>query len=206
MEFDNYSSHLSVFEKIHSAFNINSVLEFGLGEYSTAFFAERCGFVVSVEQENSQWYDKIKAKISSPNWHPVFQREPRAVFQYFDDKGIRFDLVFSDGLAETRCLVANLAMERNTPVVILHDAEKIWYYRWNLLNIPANYSRFDFRSRAGVRKVTAVLTNHDADIIEQWNIPGHDRVLQAYSSPNQPVIQMVYRDSANAPHQISVQT
>jgi hypothetical protein len=204
MGFDNYSSHLWVFEKIHSAFGMNSVLEFGPGEYSTAFFAGRCGFVVSIEQENKEWYDWIKAKIDSPNWHPVFQRDPKAVFQYFDDKGTRFDLVFSDGLAQTRCLVANLAMERNVPMVILHDAEKIWYYRWNLLDIPASYSRFDFRSRTGAHKVTTVLTNHDADIIEQWSILEHDRILQAYSSPGQSVVQVVCRNSANAPPQISV--
>jgi len=206
MEFNNYSSHLAVFEKILDSFKTDGVLEFGLGEYSTPFFAERCRFVVSIEQESKDWFDKIKAKINSPNWHPVFQRDPKAVFQYFDEKGTKFDLVFSDGLAQTRCLVANLAMERNVPIVILHDAEKIWYYRWNLLNIPANYSRFDFRSQLGARKVTAVLTNQDANIIEKLNIPGHDRILLAYNSPSQPIFQIAYRGNANIPSEISLLT
>lgn len=206
MEFNNYSSHLSVFEKILDSFKTDGVLEFGLGEYSTPFFAERCRFVVSIEQENKDWFDKIKAKINSPNWYPVFQRDPKAVFKYFDEKGTKFDLVFSDGLAQTRCLVANLAMERNVPIVVLHDAEKIWYYRWNLLNIPANYSRFDFSCQLGIRKVTAVLTNQDANIIEKLNIPGHDRILLAYSSPSQPIIQIAYRGNANIPSEISLLT
>ncbi len=203
MTFDNYRSHLSVFEKIHGTFNINRVLEFGLGEYSTPFFVEHCGFVVSIEQESREWYDKIKAKINSLNWHPVFQRDPEAVFQYFNNKDAAFDLVFSDGLAQTRCLVANQAMQRNVPLVVLHDTEKIWYYRWNLLDIPSGYSRFDFRCRTGVHKVTTVLTNHDANIIDQWSIPEHDRILQAYSSPCQPIVQIVYNNT-NTPPRVTV--
>ncbi len=204
MEFDNYRSHLSVFEKIYSAFNINRVLEFGLGEYSTTFFVGHCEFVVSVEQESREWYYKINAKINSPNWHPVFQRDPEAVFQYFDGKGTTFDLVFSDGLAQTRCLVANMAMQRKVPIVVLHDAEKVWYYRWNLLDIPSSYSRFDFRCRTGVHKVTTVLTNHDANIIEQWSVHEHDRILQAYSSPGQPIVQIVYNNLSKTTPRISV--
>ena len=205
MEFDNYSSHLAVFEKIHGAFSINNVLEFGLGEYSTTFFTRHCGLVVSIEQESEEWYNKIKAKINSPNWHPFFQRDPKSVFQSFDEKGTKFDLVFSDGLAETRCLVANLAMERNIPIIVLHDAEKIWYYRWNLLDIPDNYCRFNFRCQTGAQKVTTVLANCDARIIEQWNIPEHDIILQAYSSPRQPLIQIVYHNSSNVPFRTSLQ-
>jgi len=202
--FNNYSSHLTVFETLFNSFKINSVLEFGLGEYSTPFFAGRSQLVVSIEQESKEWFDKTRVKINSPNWHPVFQQDPEAVFKYFDDKGMRFDLVFSDGLAQTRCLVANMAMKRNTPVVVLHDAEKIWYYQWNLLNIPNNYSRFDFRCRSGIRKVTSILINHNAEIIEKTDIPGHDRVILAYSSPTQPIIQIPLRGSTIIPSGISL--
>ncbi len=192
MEFDDYSSHLAVFEKIFAAFEVKSVLEFGLGNFSTPFFATHSRLVVSVEQESREWYEKIKAKINSENWHPVFQPDPREIFRHFDAAGQRFDLVFSDGLATTRCLVANMAMERNVPLVLLHDAEKIWYYQWNLLNIPANYSRFDFRHQQGNGKVTTVLANDSQNILEQWEIDDHERILQAYSSPNQPVFQLRY--------------
>ena len=192
MEFDSYSSHLAVFEKIFSSFNIESVLEFGMGKYSTVFFAERCKLAVSIEQENQQWYEKLSSEIHSPNFFSVFQENPEAVFQYFDEKGTRFDLVFSDGMTNTRCLVANLAMARNVPMVVLHDAEKIWYYRWNLLNIPADYRRFDFRGKQGAKKVTTILTNRDADIVDGWDVPGHERILQTYSSPSQPIIQFIH--------------
>ena len=206
MEFNNYSSHLSVFEKLFTSYRIDSILEFGLGEYSTPFFTGRCPFVVSIEQESREWFDKIKAKINSQSWYPIFQRDPAAVFKYFDDKSKKFDLVFSDGLAQTRCLVANMALERNVPIVVLHDAEKIWYYRWNLLNIPANYSRFDFRCRSGVKKVTAVLVNHNADVIESIEIPDHDRIILAYSSPKQPIVQIPFRYNTIVPSEISLLT
>lgn len=138
------------------------------------------------------------AEIDSPNWHHVFQFDPEAVFKYFDNKGIKFDLVFSDGAAETRCLVANMAIKRDVPVVVLHDAEKIWYYGWNLLNIPVNYSRFDFRCKNGSRKVTAVLVNRNMDLIDDWVVPEHERIIQSYSSPYQPVFQFTYCGDAEA--------
>lgn len=190
MQFNNYASHLHVFEKLFAAFEIHTVLEFGLGEFSTTFFVDRAQAVVSVEQESREWYEKLRARIKSPNWHPVFQPDPRIVFEHFDTNGQNFDLVFSDGAAKTRSLAANLAMERNVPVVVLHDAEKVWYYGWNLLNIPATYARFNFRHREGQNKVTTVLTNSDQAVLEGWTIPDHDRILQAYSSPRQPVIEL----------------
>lgn len=192
MEFDNYSSHLQVFEKVFATFEIKKALEFGLGQFSTPFFVNHAEVVVSVEQESKKWYEKIKNQINSTNWHPIFQPDPRVVFEHFDANNQNFDLVFSDGTAETRCLVANLAMERNVPMVVLHDTEKVWYYRWNLLSIPANYGRFNFRHRRGVNKVTTILANINQSILEQWDIPDHDRILQAYSSPCQPVIQFRY--------------
>ena len=190
MEIDNYASHLPIFEKVFATFEIKRALEFGLGKFSTPFFVDHSDLVFSVEQESKEWYEKIKNQIDSAKWHPIFQPDPQVVFEQFDAHDQTFDLVFSDGAAQTRCLVANLAMIRNVPVVILHDAEKVWYYRWNLLNIPANYSRFNFRYQKGFNKVTTVLTNSNQSILEHWEVPDHDRILQAYSSPCQPVIEL----------------
>ncbi len=193
MGFDNYSSHLLVFEKLLSSFQIYDVLEFGMGMYSTPFFAKRCGRVVSVEQESQEWYDKTVAAVQSPNWEPFFECNPAAVFDHFDRQNRRFDLVFSDGVPQTRTLIANLAMRRNIPFVVLHDAEKIWYYRWNLLDIPQQYCRFDFQHRQGSGKVTAILANTGCEVIDKWEVPDHDRVIHAYSSPGQPVIAIKLR-------------
>jgi len=194
MEPDNYASHLPILEKVFATFEIKKALEFGLGQFSTPFLVDHAEVVVSVEQESKEWYERIKAQIHSGNWHPIFQPDPRVVFEHFDANNQHFDLVFSDGAAETRCLVANLAMERNVPMVILHDTEKIWYYKWNLLSIPANYSRFNFCYRKGANKVTTILTNNNQSILEQWEILDYDRILQSYSSPCQPVIQFQYNE------------
>ncbi|MHC4535059.1 MAG: hypothetical protein ACYS6K_14015 [Planctomycetota bacterium] len=192
MEFDNYASHLPIFEQVFAAFEINKVLEFGLGKFSTPFFVNNAEFVVSVEQESKEWYEEIKARINSPNWNPVFQPDPKVVFEQFDANNQKPDLVFSDGAAESRCLVANLAMERNVPVVVLHDAEKVWHYQWNLLCIPANYARFNFRHQKDKNKVSTILANANHNILRRLDIPDHDRILQTYSSPSQPVIQLRY--------------
>jgi hypothetical protein len=79
--------------------------------------------------------------------------------------------------------------------VVLHDAEKIWYYKWNLLDIPVNYCRFDFRHQKGAKKVTTVLANKQMDVIEKWKIPEHDRILLVYSSPRQPIFQIPYAEA-----------
>jgi len=192
MEFNNYGSHYHVFDKIFTTFEVNTALEFGLGEYSTKFFASHCQSLTSVEQNSKEWYEKVKAKVSSANCQFVFQPDPHVVYEYFDTNNQKLDLVFSDGCEMTRHIVANLAMERDIPFVVLHDTEKIWYYRWNLLDIPTKYSRFDFRSREGVGKVTTIFTNKFASILEQWLIPEHDRILQVCGSPTQPLIQLDY--------------
>jgi hypothetical protein len=192
MVFDNYSSHILVFDKIFQTFKVGNVLEFGPGKYSTPFLVNKCQTVTSVEQDSLQWYDQVKSLIHSPNWSIFFQQDPQVIFREADAEGKKFDLVFSDGSEKTRHLVANMAMQRNVPLVVLHDAEKIWYYKWNLLDIPADYCRFDFRHNEGVKKVTTLLVNKHADMIENWVIPEHDRVLHIYTSPNQPVFQMPY--------------
>ena len=192
MEFNNYGSHFCVFEKIFENFEVNTVLEFGLGEYSTRFFASHCQAVTSVEQNSKEWYEKIKREVESPKSQFVFEPDPAVVFEQFDANNQKPDLVFSDGSDLTRHTVANLAMKRDIRFVVLHDVEKIWYYCWNLLNIPSNYRRFDFRSREGAGKVTTILANQSADILEKWVVPDHDRILQIYSSPTQPVIQLNY--------------
>lgn len=189
-----YNSHLSVLEKILTTFEIGNVLEFGLGIFSTPLFVKYAKKVVSIEQMNEKWQEIIKAEIKSANWRSFFQPDPQIVFDCFDNSHSSFDLVFSDGDPITRCIVANLAMKRNVPFVVLHDAEQIWCYRWDLLDIPPHYSRFNYSSLRKVndRKVTTVLTNKDKGILDQWRISDHDRVLLSYSSENQPVIQFPY--------------
>ncbi len=193
MPFDGYGSHVHVFEKIFESVPVNSALEFGMGLYSTPFFAGHCNYVVSVEQESGQWYTETVEKINSPNWHHRYEADPQVTFDYFDNEGVKFDLVFSDGMAETRCQVANLAMQRKVPIVVLHDTEKIYYYRWDLLEIPVKYFRFDFRRCGESGKVTTILTNRYIREINNWVIPEHERIVQAYLSPLQPVVQLDFK-------------
>jgi hypothetical protein len=193
MSFDGYGSHIYVFEKIFQNISINSVLEFGMGLYSTKFFTDHCEFVASIEQESMEWYTKTTESINSQNWYHRYEAEPEVVFDHFDNEGIRFDLVFSDGLAETRCRVANMAMQRKIPLVVLHDTEKICYYGWNMLQIPVEYFRFDFRRCGESSKVTTILTNRYIREVNNWEISEHERIIQAYLSPLQPVVQMDFK-------------
>jgi len=121
--------HLLVFEKLLASFPITYVLEFGMGRYSTPFFVERCRSVVSVEQEDRARYDETVAQVKSARWEPFFECNPATVFEHFEKQSRKFDLVFSDGVPQTRSMIANLAMRKGIPFVVLHDAEKVWDYR-----------------------------------------------------------------------------
>jgi hypothetical protein len=190
MSSDGYGSHIRVFEKIFESLPVSTVLEFGMGLYSTPFFATHCDFVVSVEQESRQWYDETVAKIKSPNWRHIYEADPEAVFNHFDNNGTKFDLVFSDGMAGTRYVVANLALQKKVPIIVLHDTEKVSYYRWYLLEMPGEYCRYDFRLCDGSNKVTTILTNRYMREVNNWAVPEHERVVQAYLSPSQPIVQL----------------
>ena len=192
MKYSTYSSHLAVLEKVFECFKINSTLEFGMGSYSTPFMARQSRTLISVEQESQQWYDKVCKEITGSNFHPIYEPDPKKIFNTFSAADEKFDLVFSDGKADTRCMVANMAMELDVPIVLLHDTDQIWYYKWDRLRIPKKYSRFDFRWRTPNQKMTTVLTTHKSDFVDGWEVAEHDRVLQAYSSPNQPVIRIIY--------------
>lgn len=193
METDNYSTHLLVFEKLISSFKVYDVLEFGMGDQSTPFLAKRCGRLVSVEQESQERYDKTVAALDSPNWEPFFECNPATVFEHFERQHRHFDMVFSDGVPQTRSMIANLAMRKNVPFVVLHDAEKVWHYRWHLLDIPENYYRFNFKNLSA-NKVTTVIANTGKEAIEKWDLPGYERVVLAYSSPKQPVLEIKLRN------------
>jgi hypothetical protein len=136
----------------------------------------------------------MKSQISSPKWNILLcqNQDPQSIFSQFDAEGRIFDLVFSDGAYQTRYIVANLAMQRNVQLVILHDAEQIWYYKWNLLDITPDYARYDFRHSQGARKVTTILANEQYELIEKLAVPDHERVLLSYSSPRQPILQFNY--------------
>jgi hypothetical protein len=74
----------------------------------------------------------------------------------------------------------------------------VWYYQWNLLRIPVNYKRFDFRCKQSEGKVTTVLANQNDDFVDRWEVDEHERIIQAHSSPTQPVIQFKYTGDVRA--------
>jgi len=198
MQSDNRAGHLPIFEKLLASFRIHSVLEFGMGNSSTPFFLERCGIVVSIEQDSQERYDRLTAGQDKPNWEPFFECNPARVFEHFEGRNRQFDLVFCDGAPETRYLVTNLAMRKNIPFIALHDGEEIWRYRWHLLDIPPAYYRFNFRRRSD-GKVTSIIANAGREAIDKWDLPEYDKVIHAYTSPRQPVFEVQLKRGEQGP-------
>jgi hypothetical protein len=123
-------SHLPIFKKLFSTFDINSVFEYGIGLHSTTMFVENCDKVVSVEMNEHElngqtWYDKVVSEIGErDNWeHMEIHGPDKAVF--YGAKRFKkepFDLVFADGYGGTRNKQTNsgIGVAR---FVICHDSQ-----------------------------------------------------------------------------------
>jgi len=87
-----------------------------------------------------------------------------------------FDLVFVDGDQHSRVDHANRALRAGVPLVVLHDTEKVRYYQWNLLTVPSQYQRYNFRCTRGNGKMTTVFTSKYKTEVSQLRPKDHEKV------------------------------
>jgi hypothetical protein len=118
---DPYASHLPILEAIlRRRGRFKTVLEFGMGFFSTPFFVQNSDYVTSVETESKDWYRTITGQNQSTNLNAILRIGPET--DLFPDLfGRSWDLVFCDGAANTRAAVAEKA-QGSTSVVVCHDS------------------------------------------------------------------------------------
>jgi predicted O-methyltransferase YrrM len=104
-----------------------TVLEYGPGG-STAFFLEYSDAVIHSIEHDSNWLQRAESEFAGSkrvNFHLIQDRKRYSK----EDFGLKYDIVFVDGLCgwRTDCLMR--APEKLTPegYVILHDSER-WHY------------------------------------------------------------------------------
>jgi hypothetical protein len=139
---DNYSTHLPLLEKIFSVMDKpKTVLEFGMGNFSTQFFIEKSENTISIEMQSEEWYNDMFKKFSSnSNWSPHLYLGPETFMGF---KFTSVDLCFVDGHGETRPECVNHMMNLNCPIIIAHDTETS-SYGWDRVN-ENHYKRYDYK-------------------------------------------------------------
>ena len=61
---DKFQSHEEILSFLIDKFNIKSIFETGMGDFSTSLFVNKAKKVVSLEIQNQEWFEKINSKQS----------------------------------------------------------------------------------------------------------------------------------------------
>lgn len=161
MEINPYSTHLDLLYKIFKYKKINRVIEFGIGFHSTRLFSNMCDYILSVEMQSEEWFNKIRQIYEKPTHKFVFAEGP---FTFFNDIVYeKYDLAFVDGHGDSRPEVIN-HMANFCSTIVTHDTE--WPgYRWEQVQLPINYIRFDDNKNLPM----TTLWTTDLHLIEKLN-------------------------------------
>jgi len=127
---DVYSTHLKYLELIIDFCpDIENVVEFGMGYYSTKLFVDRVKKVTSIEMQTKEWFNKIESEFKDhAKWTPVALIGP---FEFLGHKyPEKIDLVFVDGHGDSRPECINFMVEKRCRVIVAHDTEE-QSYRWD---------------------------------------------------------------------------
>lgn len=127
-----YGSHIKVLEFIFRYIDEPKLaVELGMGMFSTPFLLDHCKVLVSIEQQEVEWYNRMllnfKQNTDGGKWHCVFDIKFNYPFYLVDNNKQKYDLAFVDGAAYFRAASVVEFMRIGTPVIILHDSNLSWY-------------------------------------------------------------------------------
>jgi hypothetical protein len=153
-EYEGYASHMPVLKKIlSSVLHIDTILETGMGEFSTRLFVESGAKVTSIEMNGREWYDKMTALLGGhKNWTPVYAADLQNALAIIKEFGYA-DLVFIDGNGDNRFDQINACYEI-TDLIVVHDTEEKGY-QWEKVKLPKDWEWFNVKD---IRPWTAIVT------------------------------------------------
>lgn len=159
-----YGSHIPILEKLFQFNNIMSVIETGMGDFSTSFFVSHgCG-LVSIEMQNLQWFQEVSAKHAGNAEFLCMLDKDQAVNYVAASSFV--DLVFVDGHHYSRFDQVMAGM-RTARYVVAHDSEAM-IYRWDRVALPAGWVWVDVEE-FGPNPWTAVMMRRgDLAVNEEW--------------------------------------
>jgi hypothetical protein len=139
---DRYSTHLNLMTKVFQYKNIETALEFGMGNFSTNFLIENTkSKVTSIEMQYEEWFNDIYSKFSiNPKWNGILSLGPND-FQNLKYES-KYDFVLVDGHGDTRPECVNFS-SNFCDTIIAHDTEAEHVYGWSRVNLPNFYTLED---------------------------------------------------------------
>jgi hypothetical protein len=122
---------------------INTVLEFGTGNYSTGLLIANSDKCISIEMQSADWYERVVGRFSdSKNWEHHLCVGPMKWTDINLPDNIGFGFV--DGHGESRPECVNYLMEKKCPIIVSHDTEEPGY-GWLRISDNKAYDKIIFR-------------------------------------------------------------
>lgn len=104
-------------------FHDKTVFEFGAG-YSSAFWAERAKYVVSVE-DNSVWFSKWRKDFQYSNWNILLRSEGKPYYSAILENDNNYDVIVIDGKCRAECTETAIKRLKKGGLIILDDSDRI---------------------------------------------------------------------------------
>lgn len=140
---DLYATHIKVLETIFKNRDIDNIVEFGMGNFSTQLFIDKGEYVTSIEMQQLEWFNIINNKFKDcRNWTGVKLIGPMEFLNYkYPD---RIELGFVDGHGSSRPECINFLMNKKCPIIVAHDTEEPGY-GWNRVLQNIGYKKFEYQ-------------------------------------------------------------
>ncbi|NBP58368.1 hypothetical protein EBU71_17915 [bacterium] len=155
---DVYGTHLPILQTISNVISCDSVFEFGMGNFSTKFFAERYQKVIAVEMQEESWYEEVKKSVKDWVHQDVKLLCGIGMTPALEILALikgKFSLIFVDGHGGNRWQCINKSFGRSD-IIVSHDTETEGY-NWNLVQKPEEYIWVDVKD---YETWTSVLTSN----------------------------------------------
>jgi hypothetical protein len=167
-QFDGYGSHIMILDCINKFKAINSVVEYGGGDFSTKFFKTDLGLsdVTTIETQDHDWYKHILEINSNTKWIPDHDE----VMRYARANNKRVDMVFLDTHQNLRYKLVPIVSEY-TDIIILHDSDTTLY---NYHKIEMDWDKWAYADFVVYRPWTGVLCKRKSLLLHHLlcSIPG----------------------------------
>ena len=138
------STHREYLEEIFKIKGkVGTILEFGMGDFSSGLLIENGNKVVSIEMQNKSWYDKITNNFSDrDNWTGILSLGPHSYRTITLPEKV--DLAFVDGHGKSRFDCINDMMDRNCAIIVAHDTQQPTYH-WDRVREEKKYKKVTFK-------------------------------------------------------------
>jgi len=145
---DPYASHLPVLDKYRNLWEGKKVFEVGAGKYSTPYFLEGAAELVTVEEADSAWLDKVRDAVGEKKgWQSFLVSSLSEGLQLASDHG-PYAVSFIDGLADTRSEYLKQLFENTESLIIGHDILPM--YKWDTVPVPEGWKRHTLREHGTI--------------------------------------------------------